>query len=94
MKLSGRTSRNYGEEVLGRRKAQHREWISPDTMNKSDLRKEKEMALNTRRTKVAKAKVQEYYRATNKVSEVLGETNETTLTAWPSKQKKQLDKEI
>jgi hypothetical protein len=54
------------EEVLGRRRTQHKEWISPDTMKKLNVRKEKKMALITSRTRAAKTKVQEEYTATHK----------------------------
>nr|KAG5704998.1 hypothetical protein BaRGS_022840 [Batillaria attramentaria] len=35
------------EEVLGKRKTQHKEWISADTIQKLEVRKEKKTALNT-----------------------------------------------
>nr|KAG5695304.1 hypothetical protein BaRGS_028239 [Batillaria attramentaria] len=38
------------EEVLGKRKTQHKEWISADTIQKLEVRKEKKTALNTSRT--------------------------------------------
>lgn len=54
------------KEVLGRRKTQHKEWISADTLKKLDVRKEKKAALNNSRTRAAKAKAQEEYTATDK----------------------------
>jgi hypothetical protein len=50
--------RDTCEDVLSRRRTQHKEWISPDTMKKLDVRKEKKMALNTSRTRAAKIKAQ------------------------------------
>jgi hypothetical protein len=53
------------------------------------------MTLYTSRTRAAKIKAQEEYTATDiEVSEILGKINETTLTIWPNKQKKQQGKEI
>lgn len=56
------------EEVLGRRKTQHKEWISADTLKKLhvDVRKEKKEALNNSRTRAAKAKALEDYTAIDK----------------------------
>nr|KAG5687536.1 hypothetical protein BaRGS_013638 [Batillaria attramentaria] len=54
------------EEVLGKRKTQHKEWISADTIQKLEVRKEKKTALNTSRTRRAKAKAQEEYTAANR----------------------------
>ncbi|XP_062587192.1 uncharacterized protein LOC134248835 [Saccostrea cucullata] len=54
------------EEVLGRRKNQHKEWISGDTMRKVEERKEKKAVLNTSRTRSAKTEAQEDYTATDK----------------------------
>lgn len=58
--------RDTCEEVLGRRNAHHKEWISVDTMEKLDVRKEKKAALNTSRTRAAKAKAQEDYTTKDK----------------------------
>nr|KAG5686924.1 hypothetical protein BaRGS_020733 [Batillaria attramentaria] len=44
------------EEVLGKRKTQHKEWISADTIQKLEVRKKKKTALNTSRTRRAKAR--------------------------------------
>nr|KAG5693510.1 hypothetical protein BaRGS_006212 [Batillaria attramentaria] len=54
------------EEVLGKRKTQHKEWISADTIQKLEVRKEKKTALNTSRTRRAKAKAQEEYTAADR----------------------------
>ena len=57
---------NTCEEVLGKRKVQHREWISANTIQKIEARKGKKTALNTSRTRTAKAQAQEEYTAANK----------------------------
>nr|KAG5701649.1 hypothetical protein BaRGS_019338 [Batillaria attramentaria] len=49
------------KEVLGKKKTQHKEWISADTIQKLEARKEKKSVLNTSRTRRAKAKAQEEY---------------------------------
>ncbi|XP_062620145.1 uncharacterized protein LOC134281729 [Saccostrea cucullata] len=54
------------EEVLGRRKTQHKEWISGDIMKKVEEKKEKKAVLNTSRTRSAKTKAQEGYTVTDK----------------------------
>nr|KAG5699276.1 hypothetical protein BaRGS_000478 [Batillaria attramentaria] len=54
------------EEVLGKRKTQHKEWISADTIQKLEVRKKKKTALNTSRTRRAKAKAQEEYTAADR----------------------------
>nr|KAG5710144.1 hypothetical protein BaRGS_006663 [Batillaria attramentaria] len=54
------------EEVLGKRKTQHKEWISADTIQKLEVRKEKKTALNTSQTRTAKAKAQEEYTAADR----------------------------
>ena len=41
--------RDTCEEVLGKKKAQHKEWISSDTIQRLETRKERKTALNTRR---------------------------------------------
>nr|KAG5691851.1 hypothetical protein BaRGS_033455 [Batillaria attramentaria] len=52
--------------VLGKRKTQHKEWISADTIQKLEVRKAKKTALNTSRTRRAKAKAQEEYTAADR----------------------------
>nr|KAG5689406.1 hypothetical protein BaRGS_017924 [Batillaria attramentaria] len=54
------------EEVLGKRKTQHKEWISADTIKKLEVRKKKKTAVNTSRTRRAKAKAQEEYTAADR----------------------------
>ena len=54
------------EEVLGKKKTEHKEWISADTINKLEIRKEKKTTLNMSRTRAAKAKAQEEYTAAEK----------------------------
>ena len=54
------------EEVLGKKKTQHKEWISADTIHKLETRRERKAALNNSRTRAAKAKAQEEYTAVNR----------------------------
>ena len=44
------------EEVLGKQKAQHKEWISADTIQRSETRKVRKTVLNTSQTRAAKSK--------------------------------------
>ena len=52
---------NTGEEVLGKKKTQHKEWISADTIHKLETRRERKTVLNNSWTRAAKAKAQEEY---------------------------------
>ena len=54
------------EEVLGKKKKEHKEWISAETEKKLETRKEKKAAVNVSRTRAAKAKAQEEYTAVDK----------------------------
>lgn len=85
------------EEVLGRRKTQHKEWISADTLKKLhvDVRKEKKEALNNSRTRAAKAKALEDYTAIDKEfkKKESGKINVIILTIYPNTLKKQKDRE-
>ena len=54
------------EEILGKRKAQNKEWISADTIKKLEMRKEKKKDLNMSQTRAAKTKAQEEYTRPNK----------------------------
>nr|KAG5707370.1 hypothetical protein BaRGS_005337 [Batillaria attramentaria] len=54
------------KEVLCKKKTQHKEWISADTIQKLEARKEKKTVLNTSRTRRAKAKAQEEYTAADR----------------------------
>jgi hypothetical protein len=47
------------EEVLGKRKYQHQEWISSDSTKKMEKRKKKKGILNIIQTRAAKVKAQE-----------------------------------
>ena len=49
------------EEVLGKKKTQHKEWISADTIHELETRREKKTVLNNSRTRAAKARAQEEY---------------------------------
>ena len=53
-------------EVLGKRKYQQKDWISADTLNKVQVRKEKKGAINNIRTRAAKATAQEEYTEANR----------------------------
>ena len=54
------------EEVLGKKKTQHKEWISSDTIKRIEKRKEKKATLNMSRTRAAKVKAQEEYTTANR----------------------------
>ena len=54
------------EEILGKIKAQNKEWISADTIKKLEMRKEKKKDLNMSRTRAAKTEAQEEYTRANK----------------------------
>ena len=45
--------------VLGKKKTQHKEWISADTIHKLETRRERKTVLNKSRTRAAKARAQE-----------------------------------
>ena len=54
------------EEVLGKKKTQHKEWIPADTIRKLETRRERKSVLNNSRTRAAKAKAQEEYTAVDR----------------------------
>lgn len=51
---------------MGRKKHQHKEWISTDTLQKIEVRKRRKAVLNMARTRATKAKAQEDYTAAEK----------------------------
>ena len=54
------------EEVLGKKKTQHKEWISADTIHKLETSRERKTVLNNCRTRAAKARAQEEYKAVDR----------------------------
>ena len=54
------------EEALGKKKTQHKEWISADIIHKLETRREGKTVLNNNRTRAAKAKAQEEYAAVDR----------------------------
>ena len=69
LKHSGNTARSSGktcEEVLGKKKTQHKEWISADTIHKLETRRERNTVLNNSWTRAAKARAQEEYTAVDR----------------------------
>ncbi|XP_078679467.1 uncharacterized protein LOC144915099 [Branchiostoma floridae x Branchiostoma belcheri] len=54
------------EDILGRKKQHHKEWISFNTLQKLDKRKQKKAELNTSRTRSEKRKAQEAYTVADK----------------------------
>ena len=67
--MGGEQLRNSGgtcEEVLGKKKAKHKEWISNDTIQRLETRKERKTALNTSRTRATKSKAQAEYTAADR----------------------------
>ena len=68
MKHSGNTARSSGKthvKVLGKKKTQHKEWISADTIHKLETERERTV-LNNSRTRAAKARAQEEYTAVDR----------------------------
>ncbi|VDO94385.1 unnamed protein product [Schistosoma margrebowiei] len=53
-------------EVLGHKKHHHKEWITVDTLDKIQERRNKKAAINTSRTRAEKAKAQVEYTVVNK----------------------------
>ncbi|VDO76171.1 unnamed protein product [Schistosoma margrebowiei] len=53
-------------EVLGRKKHHHKEWITVDTLDKIQERRNKKAAINTSRTRAEKTKAQAEYTEVNK----------------------------
>ncbi|KAK2183036.1 hypothetical protein NP493_326g00029 [Ridgeia piscesae] len=53
-------------DVLGKTKYKQKDWISADTLNKVQVRKEKKGAINNSRTRAAKATAQEEYTEANR----------------------------
>ncbi|CAH8515410.1 unnamed protein product [Schistosoma haematobium] len=53
-------------EVLGRKKHHHKEWITADTLDKIQERRNKRAAINTSQTRAEKAKAQAEYTKVNK----------------------------
>ena len=54
------------EEVLGKKKRQHKDWISLETINKLQARKEKKSVLNNSRTRSTKSAAHEQYTVANR----------------------------
>ena len=54
------------EEILGKKKANHKEWVSIETHQKLKERREKKEQLNTSKTRAAKARAQNEYTQVNK----------------------------
>ena len=54
------------EEVLGKKKRQHKDWIYVETINKLQVRKEKKAVLNNSRTRSTKAAAHEQYTVANR----------------------------
>ena len=53
-------------EVLGKKKYQQKDWISADTVNNVQVRKERKGAVNNNRTRAANAEAQEEYTEVNR----------------------------
>ena len=54
------------EEVLGKKKTQHKEWISANTIHKLETRRERKTVLNNSRTRAVKATAQDEYTAVDR----------------------------
>jgi hypothetical protein len=70
LRHSGKIARNSGsihvKRVLGKKKTQHKEWISSNTIKRIEKRKEKKGILIISRTRAAKVKAQEEYTAADR----------------------------
>ena len=64
--LTKETWINACEDVLGRRKLQQREWISQQTLQKVQERRERKGVLNNSRTRAGKTAAQEKYKEAHK----------------------------
>ena len=67
-------------EVLGKKKYQQKDWISADTLNKVQVRKEKKGAINNSRTRAAKATAQEEYTEANRAVKNSVQTDKANFT--------------
>ena len=54
------------EQIIGKKKMQHKDWISESTILEIETRKAKKMVLNQSRTRTAKVKAQAEYNTANK----------------------------
>ena len=54
------------EEVLSKKKTQHKEWISADTVHKLEAMRDRKTMLNNSRTRAAKVKAREEYTTANR----------------------------
>ena len=63
------------EEVLGMKKGQHKDWISVETINKLQVRKEKKAVLNNSRTRSTKAAANEQYTVANRAVKKIVKTD-------------------
>ena len=69
LKHNGNTARSSGttcEAILGKKKTQHKEWISANTILKLETRRKNKTVLNNSWTRAAKAKAQEEYTAADR----------------------------
>ena len=70
LKHSENTARSSGathvKRSLARKKTQHKEWISANTIHNLETRRERKTVLNNSRTRAAKAKAQEEYTAADR----------------------------
>ena len=67
-------------DVLGKKKYQQKDWISADTLNKVQVRKEKKGATDKSRTRAAKATVQEEYTEANRAVKNSVKTDKANFT--------------
>ena len=69
-------------ELLGKKKYQQKDWISTDTVNKVQMRKEKKGAVNKSRTRAAKAAAQEEYTEANRAVKNCVKTDKANFTEY------------
>ena len=68
------------EEVLGKKKRLHKDWISVETINKLQVRKEKKAVLNNSRTRSTKAAAHEQYTVANRAVKKSVKTDKVNFT--------------
>ncbi|VDP28340.1 unnamed protein product [Schistosoma margrebowiei] len=68
-------------EILGHKKHHHKEWITVDTLDKIQEKRDKKAAISTRRTKAEKNKAQAEYTELNKQVKRSIRTDLATMTS-------------
>ena len=77
---------NTCEEILGKKKTQHKEWISADTIHKLETRRERKTVMNNSQTRAAKAKAQEKYTVAEREVKMSIKKDERDFIDYPARQ--------